>query len=297
MIQLILTYGHAEFARACIDSIYKNTPKDEVNLIVWDNFSNDRLSEGDVNPENTVLLKAENNYGVSVPINYLIKQVGQELEEDVIYISNDHYLFPGWINPFLDREEFNVCSPWAPFSLDDIMHGAGGRKQSKLIDFWSPEKIDLHNLTKPEYLDHPESLEKITKFLNNIYPEGEESFVETTVLSQEPVSYGNVLWMGCFCVKKSVLNIVPEMRTDMGLASTEDYDWQCKTRQLPEIKMGVYNHSYAHHFQCITGQRVALSMDHEYKEFESTPPDISDKDKQEMLETIKKIKKIKNNRK
>ncbi len=261
MIQLILTYGHAEFARACISSVYKNTPKDEINLIVWDNFSGDRLNENDINSENTVLLKSENNYGVSVPINYLIKEVGQSLEDDVIYISNDHYLFPGWIEPFLLRKEFNICSPWVPFGLNSIMHGAGGQKQSELIDFWSNEKIDLHNSIKPEYLDHPESLERIIKFFNNIYPDGEDRFIKDKVLTQEPVSYGNVLWMGCFCVKKSVLDAVPEMKTDMGLASTEDYDWQRKARNLPEIKMGVYNHSYAHHFQCITGQRIALSMD------------------------------------
>tara|TARA_R100000008_G_scaffold86715_1_gene81081 strand:+ start:401 stop:1285 length:885 start_codon:yes stop_codon:yes gene_type:complete len=293
MIQLILTYGHSEFTRVCIDSVYKNTPKDEINLIVWDNFSEDRISESDIDPENTVLIKAENNYGVSIPINFLIKEVGQALDDDVFYISNDHYLFPGWIDPLLGRSEFNIFCPWIPFGLDGIMNGYGGQKQSKLIDFWSDEKIDLHNSIKAEYLDHPESSEKIMKFFNNIYPDGEDRFVKDNVLSQEPVSYGNVLWMGCFGIKRSLLDIVPEYKTNVGLASTEDYIWQCETRDMPQVKMGVYNHSYAHHFQCITGQRVSLSMDHEHKEFEATPPELSGRDREEMDKALAKIKKIK----
>jgi hypothetical protein len=250
MIQLVLTYGHSEFARVCIESIYKNTPPEEINLVVWDNLSEDRLKETDVDQSNTVLLKLDNNYGSSNAVNYLM-DVGERLGQDVMYISNDHYMFPGWSTPFLEGGTVDIASPWAPFGL----HIEGD------VPFWNEANKARHNRLKTKYLDHPESKAKILEFLKIIYPEGERAFLDKYILTLPTVSHEGQLWTGCFHIRKEALKKIPRYRTDMGLSGEEDYHWYNNCRKLG-LTTGVYCRSYAHHFQCVTIQRMHLSMDH-----------------------------------
>src|SRR5579862_4248217 len=120
MIQMVLGYGHAEFTRTCIRSIYQHTPPGEINLLVWENRSQDRLRPEDTNPRNTVHLAMDQNYGCSTALNALIKDFGASLGEDVMYISNDHFVFPGWIDPLLEnRHGFHAISPMHPYGLPE----------------------------------------------------------------------------------------------------------------------------------------------------------------------------------
>src|SRR5262245_18145379 len=144
MIQFVLCYGHSEFSRTCIRAIYRNTPADEINLVVWENRSSDLLGDDDVDPGNTVLLRMDQNYGCSTALNALLKDFGAALDQEVIYISNDHIVFPRWTEPLLKNPlGFHAISPMHPYGLPDL--------HAKLSEF-----LDLKDSLKGEYLDHPE---------------------------------------------------------------------------------------------------------------------------------------------
>lgn len=250
MIQMILGYGHAEFTRTCIESIYKHTPEEEINLVVWENFSSDRLRPNDVNPQNTVLVPMDLNYGCSTAVNALLKDFGAALDQDIIYISNDHYVFPGWIKPLLaNLHDLDVISPMHPYGLPGL--------QGILCEF-----LNFHEGRKAEFLDHPESKERINQFLSLIYGEDLHRFVEEKILPLPEVPSRGEFWAGCFFVHKRILPKVGLFRTDRGLACDEDALW-VQDNIRGKYTEGVYGHCYIHHFQSITTNRFHLSMDHE----------------------------------
>lgn len=250
MIQCVLCYGHSEFTRTCIRSIYENTPEDQINLVVWENRSNDPLREEDIDPHNSILLRLDQNYGCSNALNSLIKDFGAALNQDVMYISNDHYVFPGWIHPLLENPAgFHAVSPMHPFGLPDL-HG-------RLSTF-----LDFQDQRKREFLDHPESAVKIRAFLREIYGNDLHSFLRERIYPMPEVALTGQFWAGCFFLTKEILGKVGLFRTDRGLACDEDTLWREENIQ-GRYREGVYSRCYIHHFQSITTNRFHLTLDHE----------------------------------
>ena len=258
MIQLVLGYGHAAFTRLCIESIYRHTPPGEINLVVWENRSTDLLSTEDVNPQNTVLLRLDQNYGCSTALNALLKDFGAALGEDVMYLSNDHYVFPHWIDPLLENHHrLQVASPMHPHGLPDT--------HRRLIEF-----LNFRETSRQEYLDHPESRDRIRAFLHLIYGNDLERIVRERIRPMPPVLCPGQFWAGCFFVSKEILPEVGLFRTDRGLACDEDAIWFEENIRRRYVS-GVYSHCFIHHFQSITTNRFHLSMDHAEGEFSRGP--------------------------
>jgi GT2 family glycosyltransferase len=280
MIQLVLCYGHAEFTRTCIRSIYENTPQQEINLIVWENKSGDRLRPDEVNPENTVLLSMDDNYGCSTAINALIKDFGASLHQDVMYISNDHYLFPHWIQPLLENPRgFHAVSPMHPYGLHEL-HG-------QLTRF-----LDLREAEKGAYLDHPESAARIREFLHLIYGPDLNRFVQERIQPMPEVALTGQFWAGCFFLRKEILESVGAWRTDRGLACDEDALW-IEENIRGKYEEGVYSHCFAHHFQSITTNRFGLTMDHGAGEFSRGPvPAMTDEAQSRVRDGVKRMKSV-----
>ncbi len=264
MIQLVLCYGHSEFTRTCIRAIYRNTPAEEINLVVWENRSSDLLKDNDVDPGNTVLLRMDQNYGCSTALNALLKDFGAVLEQDVTYISNDHVVFPRWTEPLIRNPQgFHVISPMHPYGLPDL--------HARLTGF-----LDLKDSLKGEYLDHPESLVKIEAFLRRIYGPNLEQFVEEKILPMSEVALTGQFWAGCFFLRKDILPSVGLFRTDRGLACDEDVLW-VEENIRGRYQAGVYSRCYIHHFQSITTNRFGLTMDHARDAFSRGPvPPMTD---------------------
>jgi hypothetical protein len=280
MIQFVLGYGHAEFTRTCIRSIYRHTPPEEINLVVWENRSTDLLKDDDVDPRNTVLLRMDRNYGCSTALNALLKDFGAALEQDVIYISNDHVVFPRWIEPLLRNPEgFDAISPMHPYGLLPL--------HARLR-----EVLDLKDGLKGQYLDHPESSAKIEAFLQAIYGVDLERFVEEKILPMPEVALTGHFWAGCFFLRKDILGSVGLFRTDRGLACDEDVLWEQENLQ-GQYRKGVYSRCYIHHFQCITTNRFGLTMDHAEGEFDSGPvPPMTDAALDAVRAGVESMKKI-----
>lgn len=280
MIQLVLGYGHSAFTRLCIESIYNHTPEDEINLVVWENHSADQLGPDDINPENSVLLKMDQNYGCSTALNALLKDFGLGLEQDVMYLSNDHYVFPHWIDPLLENEEhFQVISPMHPHGLPDA-HG-------RLAEF-----LDFKDALKREYLDHPESLERIREFLHLIYGRDLERVVREKIQPLPAVLCRGQFWAGCFFVSKEILGNVGLFRTDRGLACDEDAIW-FEENIRRNYTSGVYGHCFTHHFQSITTNRFHLTMDHAPHEFSRGPvPSLTECARMMIAEGASKMKAV-----
>lgn len=264
MIQLVLCYGHSEFTRTCIRSIYKHTPREEINLLVWENRSQDPLNDEDVDPSNTVLLQMDQNYGCSTALNALLKDFGAALDQDVIYISNDHVVFPRWSEPLLKNPQgFQAISPMHPYGLPDL--------HSRLTRF-----INFKDGLKGKYLDHPESAEKIDAFLKEIYGSDLNRFVEEKILPMPEVALRDQFWAGCFFLRKDILGTVGLFSTDRGLACDEDVLWVAENIRGKYLE-GVYSRCYIHHFQSITTNRFGLTMDHARDEFSRGPvPPMTD---------------------
>lgn len=264
MIQFVLSYGHSEFTRLCIESIYRNTPPEEVNLVVWQNRSGDLLAGDDVDAKNTVLLNLDKNYGCSHALNAMVKVFGLGFGQDVMYISNDHYLFPGWTAPLrTNPSRFQVISPMHPYGL----HSLHNRLR---------ETVDFKDSLRARYLDHPESRTKILEYLHLIYGADLAMFIRECILPMEEVACTEEFWAGCFFLSRSILSSVSPFRTDRGLASDEDVLWYDQNIR-GQHSMGVYSRCYAHHFQSITTNRSGLSMDHEVGEFSrGAVPDLTD---------------------
>ena len=277
MIQFVLGYGHSEFTRVCIESIYQHTPLDEVKLVVWENFSHDQLCERDIDPANSVLLKMDRNYGCSTALNSMMKDFGLGLNEDVIYISNDHVVFPGWIEPLVEnKERLDVISPMHPFGLPDLHE-----RLAATIDFKDP--------LKREYLDHPESKARIKEFLHLIYGHNLNRFVDEHVTALPNVIPSDGFWAGCFFLRKEILKQVSPFRTDRGLAADEDVLW-FEANVRGRLRHGVYGRSYIHHFQCITTNRTNLSMDHAPGEFSTVPvPPLTDYARSVIAEGLRRL--------
>jgi GT2 family glycosyltransferase len=264
MIQLVLCYGHSEFTRTCIRSIYTHTPAEEINLVVWENGSPDLLKDDDVDPRNTVLLRMDQNYGCSTALNALLKDFGAALDQDVIYISNDHVVFPRWIEPLLDNPQgFHAISPMHPYGLPDL-HA----RLSRLADF----KDGLRG----KYLDHPESTARIDEYLHRIYGADLDRFIQEKIRPLPEVALEGQFWAGCFWLRKDILENVGLFRTDRGLACDEDVLWVDENIR-GRYREGVYSRCYMHHFQSITTNRFGLTMDHARDEFSRGPtPAMSD---------------------
>ena len=258
MIQFVLGYGHAEFTRTCIRSIYEHTPPEEINLVVWENHSPDLLRDGDINRRNTVLLRMDQNYGCSTALNALLKDFGAALDQDVIYLSNDHVVFPRWIEPLLlNPQGFHVISPMHPYGLPEL--------HAQVTSL-----VDLRDGLKGSYLDHPESATKIYSFLGEIYGPDLDRFVEEHLLPLPEVALTGRFWAGCFFLRKDILPSVGLFRTDRGLACDEDVLW-VEENIRGKYQEGVYSRCYIHHFQSITTNRFGLTMDHAEGEFSRGP--------------------------
>lgn len=258
MLQFVLGYGHSEFTRVCIESIYNHTPAREIKLVVWENFSPDPLSEQDIDRSNTILLNMDRNYGCSTALNSMMKDFGLGLRQDVFYISNDHVVFPGWSDPLLENKEaLDVVSPMHPFGLPHLHERLASA-------------IDLKDSSKREYLDHPESRSRIKEFLHLIYGSDLERFVHEQVMAIPELVPSEEFWAGCFFLRKEILGQVSTFRTDRGLAADEDALWFYEN--VPgKLRHGVYGRCYVHHFQCITTNRTNLTMDHAPNVFSAAP--------------------------
>jgi hypothetical protein len=152
----------------------------------------------------------DQNYGCATALNALIKDFGVGCKQDVIYISNDHYVFPGWIEPLLKNPEgFHAISPMHPFGLPGI--------HSILV-----ELVEFYNDSKSEYLDHPESEVRIKEFLHRIYGPDLRRFLEEKIMKLPEVCSTGQFWAGCFFLRKDILEQVGLFRTDRGLAGDED---------------------------------------------------------------------------
>lgn len=280
MIQLVLCYGHSEFTRTCIRSIYKHTPREEITLLVWENRSPDLLKDEDVDPRNTVLLRMDQNYGCSTALNALLKDFGAALDQDVIYISNDHVVFPRWIEPLLQNPQgFHAISPMHPYGLPDL--------HSRLTRF-----IDFKDGLKGRYLDHPESSAKIDAFLHEIYGSDLNRFIEEKIFVMPEVQLTDQFWAGCFFLRKDILGNVGLFSTDRGLACDEDVLWVAENIRGKYLE-GVYSRCYIHHFQSITTNRFGLTMDHARNEFSRGPvPHMTDIAHQTVREGVAAMKSI-----
>jgi len=279
MIQFVLGYGHSEFTRVCIESIYENTPPEEINLVVWENHSPDPLRADDINPANTVLLRMDKNYGCSTALNSMMKDFGAGLDQDVIYLSNDHYVFPGWIAPLLEnRRGFHSVSPMHPFGLTDL-HG----QLASFVDFRDPVRRD--------YLDHPESRKRIKEFLHLIYGDDLERFLREKIAPLPEVACTDQFWAGCFFLRKDILREVAPFRTDRGLAGDEDALW-FEDNLEGRYRTGVYSRSYVHHFQSVTVARTHLSMDHPGEDYRSPVPDLTDDARNRISEGIRRMERV-----
>jgi len=280
MIQLVLCYGHSDFTRLCIESIYSHTPESEINLLVWENRSEDSLRPEDVNPRNTLLLSMDQNYGCSTALNALMKDFGASLDQDVMYISNDHVVFPFWIRPLLEnRKNFHVISPMHPYGLPGV-HGI-------LTEF-----LDFKEGLKAQYLDHPESKAKIREYMQLAYGDDLERFVKDRIFPMPEVATTGQFWAGCFFLSRTILEKVGLFRTDRGLASDEDLLW-VEENIRGKYSEGVYSHCYIHHFQSITGNRTHLSMDHAPGAFSGGPvPPLSEVAKATVHDGVERMKVI-----
>ena len=280
MIQLVLCYGHSEFTRTCIRAIYKHTPEEQIHLIVWENRSTDLLKDEDVDPRNTILLRMDQNYGCSTALNALVKDFGATLDQDVIYISNDHVVFPRWIEPLLQNAlGFHAISPMHPYGLPDL-HG-------RITSF-----LDLKDGLKGHYLDHPESAAKIATFLHQIYGPDLSRFVEEKILPMDEVALTGQFWAGCFFLRKEILGSVGLFRTDRGLACDEDVIWVNENIR-GRYQEGVYSRCYIHHFQSITTNRFGLTMDHARDEFSRGPvPPMTDLARDQVSRGVEQMKAI-----
>lgn len=277
---MILCYGHREFTRTCIRALYHNTPAEEINLVVWENRSTEPLSLEDVNPENTVLLRMDQNYGCSTALNALIKDFGAPLNQDVMYISNDHYVFPGWIFPLLRNPRgFHAISPMHPYGLPDLHARIG-------------TLVDLKDELKAQYLDHPESADRIRQFIELIYGAKLGHFVERSIQHLPEVALEGQFWAGCFFLRRDILESVGRFRTDRGLACDEDVIWVAENIR-GKYSEGVYSQCYIHHFQSITTNRFRLTMDHAPDAFSRGPvPLMTDLAKDLVSKGVLRIKEI-----
>lgn len=289
MIQFVLCYGHSEYTRVCIDSIYKNTPKEHINLVVWQNKSEDEITEQDINSENTVLLNFDQNYGVSLPVNSMFKDFGLGLNQDLFYISNDHYFFKNWIDPWLEnKDDLDLGNPLCPNALHCTHDG--------LINLFPTNfKENISSIEKrKKFLDYPESEEKILQYIKLMYPFENEIEQYTSELPRS--TYYNDFWMGCFYVNKKILKDIPTQDTSQGLAAGEDTEWLRKCERTGSYKMSTYNRSYVHHFKSITTSRYDLTNDVGEFFVKNSIPEKTDYCNNLIQEGIEKIKGIINNK-
>ena len=321
MIQFILAYGHSEFTKVCIESLYKNTPYEEINLVVWQNnqfesltngvtyspdfnTSNDQITEEDINPKNTILLNMDQNYGVSAPINCMLKDFGLNFNQDVFYISNDHYLLPKWINPWLKNErEVDVGNSFCSHAID-AMHSY--LLQGGFPDHWrhyvenTQKRLDL--------LDYPECKHKIKKYIDELYTFDPSEYLGKSLdksktsrfiavdpfinCSPEEISVANGWhwWAGCYFVNKKTLEDIPLYPTDVGKVFGEKRWWSQITNKL---KFGIYADSFIHHFGSITNNRPDLEKN--YEDMSVHPPQISEQAEDTIKKGVEKFKNIINN--
>jgi hypothetical protein len=245
---------------------------------VWENYSSDLLRPDDVNPENTVLLRMDRNYGCSTALNSLIKDFGAAMNQDVMYISNDHYVFPGWIEPLLENPRgFHAISPMHPFGLPDLHARLDGI-------------LDFRNDQKHQYLDHPESAAKIQEFVSLIYGQDLEQFLDRNIKGMPQVALEGQFWAGCFFLKKDILPHVGLFRMDRGLACDEDVLWVAENIR-GRYSEGVYSQCYIHHFQSITTNRFHLTMDHSPGEFSrGAVPTMTDSSHEVIASGVRKMR-------
>ena len=90
----------------------------------------------------------------------MFKDFGLALNQDVFYISNDHYFFKDWIYPWLEnKDDIDLGNPLCPNALP--------RPHEGLMDLFPTDfKENISSIEKrKKFLDYPESKEKILQYL------------------------------------------------------------------------------------------------------------------------------------
>jgi GT2 family glycosyltransferase len=254
MIQVVVSCEHPDFTIACLQSLYANTKEKDLNILLIDNGTKNKKYMNVINQKNTVVVNFDGNYGVSTAIN-----IGFDFcryhDQDMMYFSNDHFVFPGWINQFKEIK-FNIANSWIPYGLN-IMDS---------MQFWIDNK-DLSDGYRRSLLDYPEKLNNIWTYLTMLYGDDFEKWIYNNVTksSLQEFVINKMWWAGCWCISIDMLKKIDYFRTDCGLANHEDRLWW--EQVLSEGYQCTHmNRSYIHHFGSITTRKSGLTLNNRDKD-------------------------------
>ena len=106
---IVLNWNQREFSLKCISSLKKTTYKNK-HIIFVDNGSNDGSSESvkALHP-NVEIIQLENNIGYAAGNNYGFKTIKNH-SKYTIFLNNDTFVDPGFIEPLVDELEYNPHS-------------------------------------------------------------------------------------------------------------------------------------------------------------------------------------------
>jgi len=284
MIQVVLSYEHSVFTEACIESLYNNTPDEHLNILVIDNGSMDKSFMENINKKNTVVLEYTKNYGVSTALNFAL-DLCSELNDDMFYISNDHYVFPNWIDPYL-KYDYGFANSLVFESCP------------KRLDILKPFSNDISTLRdyRLKYLDYPESRSKIQTYMDCVYGKDFKSWYDENILTiPEDIILlkGDLwnIWAGCFAISKKYLNL-ERFETTHGLAGPEDVIFLNKFNQKINSIL-LFPKSFIAHFGSITVRKCGLTKDPDNHKFLSDRiPEKSVEDKNKEASTILSMRKV-----
>ncbi|SDZ17871.1 Glycosyltransferase, GT2 family [Thermoactinomyces sp. DSM 45892] len=97
---IILTYNQVEFTKRCVESIYRNTPRDQFELIFVDNGSSDDTVKYLTSLSDVSIILNEKNVGFAGGCN----QGGTIAKgEYILFLNNDVIVTKNWLEPMLER--------------------------------------------------------------------------------------------------------------------------------------------------------------------------------------------------
>ena len=287
MIQLIISWNRPIYTKYLLDSLFKHTPSNELNIVVWENSSDNPFKHTN---EDIHLLSLEHNYGVARAENFAI-EIAQECNQDVFVMANDHYVFPHWIDPLIkNKEEFYItstlCSSANPILLDYIKQNTDIHQEQRC-------KRDSTTETLDAYMDTAYGTDKEVFIKNHVSHYGPSVFYgerdDRGELEEEEseLTRGRVN-INAFLINKKIAHRLPKWDPDVSLAGPEDGIWVEQVRKIiPRDKWGIYMNSYIHHFGDIS---TNLATPQEIKHIlNSKCPKLSTGDKTKLTELKNKL--------
>jgi len=255
---IVISYNHFLFTKACIESILSNTAREDYELCLVDNGSEDetkdwanKLCDAGVidhfisNAENVGACKASNQGTEWALSNINLTHI--------VVMANDHLLTNNWLTYIFDSP-YDCTIPFVFHSVVEVR--ALYPKIGHFVEKYKPLRV--------KYLQVDDE-EKMELVLRETYGDL-DVFLKNYRLDNVMTPYiktKRILWPGLIIYKREVLEEVglkDEEFLKYDLASYSDIDHYLRV-YLAGFSSGVSMLSYVHHWGSITTRKLGLSQD------------------------------------